>query len=92
MFKYCLTVVFLVCAIATFAQSVSITGKVVDEKSQPLPGASVTIDGTTLGATTDVDGNYRINGVKPGTYTLTAQFVGYTALKKSVRYSLQRNL
>ncbi len=91
LFKYCLTVVFLVCAIATFAQSVSITGKVVDEKSQPLPGASVTIDGTTLGATTDVDGNYRINGVKPGTYTLTAQFVGYTALKKSVTVSGSAN-
>ncbi len=70
-----------------FAQTGSISGKVLDEKSQSLPGASVTIDGTTLGSTTDADGNFKINGVKPGTVTITAQFVGYNALKKTVTVS-----
>lgn len=49
-----------------------------------MPGASVTVDGTTLGSTTDLDGNYKINGVKAGTVTITAQFVGYNAIKKTV--------
>ncbi|MGI4750714.1 MAG: SusC/RagA family TonB-linked outer membrane protein [Janthinobacterium lividum] len=67
-----------------FAQTGSISGRIVDEKRLSLPGASVTVDGTTLGSTTDLDGNYKINGVKAGSVTLTAQFVGYNALKKTV--------
>ena len=83
-FKYGLTVLFLISAFTAFAQNAVIKGKVVDEKNQSLPGASVTIDGTSLGSTTDVDGNYSISGVKPGTYSLTANFVGYNPIKKAV--------
>ncbi len=86
-FKYGLTMLFLIFTITSFAQNALITGKIVDEKNQPLPGASLTIDGTTLGGTTDVDGNYRISGVKPGSYTLTANFVGYIPIKKTVTVS-----
>jgi len=57
-----------------------------------LPGASVTVDGTTLGSTTDLDGNYKINGVKAGTVTITAQFVGYNAIKKTVTVSGSGNI
>ena len=90
-FKYGFTMLFLISAFKTFAQTASITGKVLDEKNLSLPGASITIDGTTLGATTDADGNYRITGVQPGTYSLTAQFVGYTPIKKSVSVSGSAN-
>lgn len=38
-------------------------------------GASVVIEGTTVGAITDIDGNFRIEGVAPGTYTLSASYV-----------------
>jgi iron complex outermembrane receptor protein len=67
-----------------FAQTGGITGKVVDEKNQPLPGSSVSIDGTTIGASADVNGSYTISHLKPGTYSVTAKFLGYVALKKSV--------
>lgn len=70
-----------------FAQTGSISGQVVDEKRQSLPGASVTVDGTTLGATTDANGEFKINGVQPGAHTLTAQFVGYNAIKRTVTVS-----
>jgi len=56
------------------------------------PGASVTVDGTTLGSTIDLDGNYKINGVKAGTVTITAQFVGYNAIKKTVTVSGSGNI
>ncbi|RYE28545.1 MAG: carboxypeptidase-like regulatory domain-containing protein, partial [Sphingobacteriaceae bacterium] len=78
---------FLMLSAWAFAQTGSISGKVVDEKRLSLPGASVTVEGTTLGATTDVDGNYRITGVKAGSVTVTAQFVGYSAIKKTVTVS-----
>lgn len=57
-----------------------------------MPGASVTVDGTTLGSTTDLDGNYKINGVKAGTVTITAQFVGYNAIKKTVTVGSSGNV
>jgi TonB-linked SusC/RagA family outer membrane protein len=90
--KYTLLSVFLLLSAWALAQNGSISGQVLDEKRQSLPGASVTIGGTTLGATTDVDGNFRITGVNAGTYTLTAQFVGYNAAKKTVTVSGSSNI
>ena len=43
-----------------YAQSYQVEGKVTDANSQPLPGVSVTVEGTTRGTTTDFDGNYMI--------------------------------
>ena len=37
------------------------TGRVVDEKGNPIPGATVLIQGTTQGVATDADGRYTIN-------------------------------
>lgn len=68
-----------------FAQTGSIKGKVLDETNQPLPGATVTIDGTTLGSVTDANGNYTISGVNPGNYTVTAKFIGYIASKQTIK-------
>ncbi|MVN21401.1 SusC/RagA family TonB-linked outer membrane protein [Mucilaginibacter arboris] len=85
--KYVLLSTFLMLSVWSFAQTGSISGKVLDEKNLSLPGASVTVDGTTLGATTDIDGNFRITGVKPGTYGVTANFVGYNAIKKTITVS-----
>lgn len=82
--KYLLLCAFLMMSVMAFAQKGSIKGKVLDETNQPLPGASVSIDGTTLGATTDPNGNYTISGVNAGNYTLTAKFIGYAASKQVV--------
>ncbi|MBN2425906.1 MAG: TonB-dependent receptor [Calditrichaceae bacterium] len=55
-----------------------IAGKVTDKgNGQSLPGVNVILEGTTLGATTDLDGYYVILNVPPGKYDLTVQYVGY---------------
>ena len=55
-----------------------IAGRVTDgETGQPLPGVGVTIAGTMLGASTNVDGFYTILNVPPGTYTVRFSMVGY---------------
>lgn len=60
-----------------FAQKGIIKGRVYDEiNNEPLPFANVVIEGTTIGTTTDIDGNYSLE-VKPGLYNVTASFVGY---------------
>jgi outer membrane receptor protein involved in Fe transport len=55
-----------------------ITGTVVDKtNNEPLIGANVVVLGTSFGAVTDIDGNYTILFVPPGTYTVQVSFIGY---------------
>ena len=56
-------------------QLTSVTGKIVDEKGNPIPGATVLIQGTTQGVATDAEGRYIIN-VRP-TDALRISFIGY---------------
>lgn len=52
-----------------------IKGKVVDEKGEPVIGASVLVKGSTTGTITDIDGNFSFEG--PGNGTLLVTYVGY---------------
>ncbi|MCU0636749.1 MAG: carboxypeptidase-like regulatory domain-containing protein, partial [Gemmatimonadaceae bacterium] len=53
-----------------------ITGSVTDAAKQPLAGASVTVEGTRLGAVSELDGRYAIRGVANGTYTVRITRLG----------------
>ena len=56
----------------------SISGVVVDAaQGEPLPGANVSIQGTTTGTSTDLNGRYRIRNLAPGTYDVLFSFVGF---------------
>lgn len=74
---------FLLTALATIAVSAQafaqqVTGNVRDEAGLPIIGATVVVDGTTVGTTTDVDGHFAIRIPEGGT-SLTATFLGYDA-------------
>ena len=59
-----------------------IAGTVKDKRTgEALIGCNVVLEGTTIGAATDIDGRYIILNVPPGTYTLIASMVGYTSVK-----------
>lgn len=59
-----------------------ISGKVVDAKTgEALIGANILISGTTLGAATNIDGDFVILNIPPGTYDLVASLVGYAKTK-----------
>jgi len=62
-----------------FAQNTGkIQGNVLDINSNdPLPGVNIIIEGTYHGAATDIDGNYIIEGITEGTYTLKATLIGF---------------
>lgn len=59
----------------------NIFGKIIDSaNNEELIGANIMIIGTTIGAASDLDGNFRINNIPPGKYTLTASMIGYSKL------------
>ena len=78
--------IFLFTAFVQAQDTGSIIGKLTDKEfnNEPLPFANVLIKGTTTGVTSDVDGNYRLDNLNPGTYTIQFSFVGYETIEKQV--------
>lgn len=69
--------VLLLFAIVAHAQK-PITGKITDEKGNPIVGASITTQGGKTGTTTDAAGNFSLNA-PAGTSAVTVSYVGYTS-------------
>jgi len=69
-----------------------IAGRVVDAKTgEPIPGANIWLEGTSLGSASDNNGSYFIINVPPGDYTIIAQVIGYKIEKiKGVKVSVNR--
>ncbi len=73
----------LLCAIGATAQSITVRGTVVDPSGEPLIGASILAEGTSVGTATDIGGNYAIN-VNPDA-TLVFSYVGYDPQSVAVK-------
>ncbi|MFO7948844.1 MAG: TonB-dependent receptor [Candidatus Fermentibacteraceae bacterium] len=54
----------------------TVTGRVTDGSGEPVPGATVLVEGTSFGAMADGNGEYVISRLSPGDYALTARMVG----------------
>jgi iron complex outermembrane receptor protein len=66
------------------AQSGRVTGTVTDRATgETLPGASVLVEGTTTGSTTNMDGQFEFSA-PAGTLTLTASFIGFNSSSREV--------
>ncbi len=82
--KYVLVCMLLIISAVAYAQTGSITGKVLDNNRQPLAGVTIGVTGTTLGAPTDAEGNFRLATVPAGTYTITARYFGFATASQQV--------
>jgi hypothetical protein len=77
-----ITLLVLFTPILIFSQTGKIVGKVIDvESSEALIGANVLIEGTNLGAATDVSGDFVILNIPPGSYTVIAKYIGYRDMR-----------
>lgn len=82
-----LTTLFLFCcSTAMFAQSTTgrITGRVTDKDGNALPGATVTVKGSTKATTTDLTGTYTLVDLSQGKVTLSINYMGFTTVEKEV--------
>lgn len=74
---YIILLSFFSSGFTLFAQQGSITGTVFDETNTPLSFASVQIQGTTIGASADINGKFVLMGVSVGSQVVTVSFLGY---------------
>ena len=73
-----LVLLLLATSAASAQETGSIAGQVLEADGvTAIIGANVRVAGTTLGAATDLDGNFRIIGVSVGSYDVTAFYAGY---------------
>lgn len=85
---YCIIMMFLFCS-TIYAQSGTVSG-IISEDGTPLIGVSISVDGSDIGTITDLDGSYNLS-LSPGSYDITASYVGYGDLTKSVKVNSGSN-
>ncbi|WP_246615897.1 TonB-dependent receptor [Aquimarina litoralis] len=81
--KFCTVIALFILGLNFAQETGTIAGKLLDKEvnNQPLPFANIVVLGTTLGTSSDFDGNYEIPNVPAGTYTLEFSFTGYETLR-----------
>lgn len=91
--KFFVGIALLLCFVSQggYAQTLRLTGKVTQKSDgQSLPGASVTVKGTTIGVVTDVNGNYSLN-IPQGGGTIAVTFVGMTTIERRITQAGEQN-
>ena len=73
--RYLFSFLFLFITLTSLAQNNKLSGKVLNDKNEPLPGVTVSAGAVTT--TTDVDGNFSLNLAPGKKYVLTFSTVGY---------------
>lgn len=79
----------LIASSTTLLAQSTISGSAKDQNGELIPGVNITLKGTTLGSSSDFDGNYEIRNVKNGTYTLVASSLGYDNFRKEITVNSQ---
>ena len=78
LFKHTLIAIIALLPTIGFAQTGKISGIIIDKTTQEtLIGVNISIDGSLLGATTDIDGKYEVTDLAPGNYKLIISYIGY---------------
>lgn len=70
-----IVILLLVTTVCATAQQIAVSGVVLDQSGQPVIGATVQVQGTTIGTLTDADGKYSLSNV-PANGTLNFSFIG----------------
>lgn len=75
-----LAITFLSVALSAQAQTGKISGKVTDDRNEPLTGATIFVVELARGAVADLNGEFNVLDLAPGTYTVRKTFIGYGTL------------
>jgi TonB-dependent receptor len=79
-------ILFIPCLILK-AQNATFNGSITDEENTPLIGVNVTLKsdrGLFYGGSSDIDGHFVINNIKPGSHTLNITYIGFSPITRKV--------
>ena len=80
-----ITILFVFMQTVAFAQSTgSVSGVILDQQGNPLPGVNVMLENTTIGSSSDIDGKYYIPNIPEGEYQMIVKFIGYKTIMQSL--------
>ncbi len=83
--QFYLFLLLLCLPLFVLGQTATLTGKVKDaETGEALPFCSVFVNNTTISTATDLEGNFTLSGLEPGTLEIGFSFMGYTAQTRTV--------
>ena len=82
-----LTVVFIS---ENFYSQYSLSGKIIDNSGEPVIGASVFLKESSLGSSSDINGQYSIKNIEKGNYNLTISIVGFKTISETI--TIQSNI
>ena len=81
-FSIAFLLLLIISSVVNAQETGTVVGQLVDaESGDPLIGANVLLESTTIGASTDIDGTFIITNVPVGTYTVMVMYVGYAETK-----------
>ena len=81
---YCLSIMIAMVLVSTSAsaQTGILKGRVFDKiTKEGLPSVTIAVKGTYYGAASDIDGNYIISKINPGTYVVEIKLLGYKLIQ-----------
>ena len=74
------------------SQKGTVSGCILDQKTkEPLTGATIQIEGTTIGTVADLDGNFTISNLSPGKYRLIIKYIAYSDAKVETSVIASKN-
>lgn len=83
--KYLSLLCFWALSFALLGQKASITGQVVNNVQEILPGASIFLKGTVRGVESNATGQFELKALKAGTYTLQVSYVGHQPFVQQIQ-------
>ena len=87
---FLLIIVCLVMGAGVMAQTSTVSGTVfAEDNNEPIIGASVLVKGTTLGAVTDIEGNFTILNVPSTAKTVIVSFVGMQKVEATIKPAMK---
>lgn len=81
--KFFLTLIFIQLSGMVYAQTGRLSGQVLNE-AKPVPFANIFFEGTSIGVASDGEGEFIMDSVKPGKYTLKVTAIGYLPYTKQI--------
>jgi len=82
--RYIFLLLFICLSGLAMAQTSTITGRIIDEDNQPLPGATVNVKGTQASAATDANGYFKLANAPAGQKVLEVRFIGYITIDQPI--------